>query len=136
MDVVIYLIGSVAGIALMVGLNVLLFGRGTGALDLRALESRLALDHPGFRAGESAVSADARAALMENRADGALYLARAGGDKFVTRRLSRGSLRALRRDGAGLDLRFADFTFPRAKLAFADESQASDWEARLKRVAG
>ena len=136
MDVVVYLIGSVAGIGLMVGLNVLLFGRGTGALDLRALESRLALDHPGFRAGESALSADAHAALMENRNDGALYLARAGGDKFVTRRLSRGALRKLSREGARLDLRFADFTFTRARLAFATESEAGDWEARLKRVAG
>jgi hypothetical protein len=136
MDVVVYLIGSVAGIALLVGFNVLLFGRGTGVLDLRALESRLALDHPGFRAGAGALSVDARAALLEDRADGALYLARAGGDKFVTRRLSRGSLRKLSRDGARLDLRFADFTFPRAKLTFADESQTSDWEARLKRVVG
>jgi hypothetical protein len=120
----------------MVGLNILLFGRGTGALDLGALENRLALDHPGFRAGAGVVSADARAALMENRVDDALYLARAGGDKFVTRKLARGSLRALRRDGTQLDLRFADFTFPRARLAFANETEAGEWEARLKRVAG
>ena len=131
-----YLLGSIAGIALMVGLNVLLFGRGTGALDLGVLENRLALDQPGFRAGAGALSADARAALMENRVDGALYLARAGGDKFVTRKLARGSLRALRRDGTQLDLRFADFTFPRARLAFANETEAGEWEARLKRVAG
>jgi hypothetical protein len=131
-----YLIGSVAGIALMVGLNIALFGRGTCALDLGSLENRLALDHPGFRAGAGALSADARAVLLENRSDGAFYLARAGGDKFVTRKLVRGSLRALRRDGAHLDLRFADFTFPRARLAFATESEADEWEARLRRVAG
>lgn len=131
-----YLLGSIAGIALMVGLNIMLFGRGTGALDLGALESRLALDHPGFRAGAGALSADARTALLENRGDGALYLARAGGDKFVTRKLARGSLRALERSGARLDLRFADFTFPRAGLAFASESEAGEWEARLRRLAG
>jgi hypothetical protein len=131
-----YLLGSVAGITLLVGLNVLLFGRGTGGLDLKALESRLALDHPGFRAGAGARSADARAALIEDQADGALYLARAGGDKFVTRKLARGALRKVRRDGARLDLSFADFTFPRASLALANESEAGAWEARLKRLAG
>src|SRR5277367_6615252 len=104
MGVIVYLIGSVAGIALMVGLNVLLFGRGTGALDLGALESRLALDYPGFRAGAGTLSADARAALLENSLDGTLHLARADGDKFATRKLARGSLRGLRRDGARLDL--------------------------------
>ncbi len=127
-----YLLGSVAGIALLVGLNMVLFGRRTAALDLVALQQNLALDNPGFRAGAAVVAGDA--ALIENHADGALYLVRAGGDKFVTRKLSRGSLRTLKRDGARLDLRFADFTFPRARLAFADEAAASDWEARLVRA--
>ncbi|HEX3674925.1 MAG TPA: hypothetical protein VHU87_11685 [Rhizomicrobium sp.] len=129
-----YLIGSVAGIAVLVGLNVLLFGRCTGALDLAALGRALALDQPGFRAGDGVVAGDA--ALVENAADGALYLVRAGGDKFVTRKLSRGSVRGLSRDGSRLDLRFADFTFPRARLAFADEASAADWQARLSRAAG
>jgi hypothetical protein len=131
-----YLLGSVLGIALLVGLNVALFGRHAGGLDLAALADRLALDHPGFRAGAGALSADARAALIENRGDGVLYLACAGGDKFVTRRLARGSLRALRRDGARLDIRFADFTFPHTSVAFGDETDARDWEARLTRMVG
>ncbi|HXM00924.1 MAG TPA: hypothetical protein VN932_13425, partial [Rhizomicrobium sp.] len=119
-----YLLGSVGGIAVLVGLNVLLFGHRAGALDMAALESRLVLDHPGFRAGAAALSADARAGLMQNEADGSLYLARIGGDKLVTRKLARGGLRALRRDGASLDLRFADVTFPRAWLAFTDAGEA------------
>ena len=131
-----YLLGSVGGIALLVGLNVLLFGHHPGALDLAVLERRLALDHPGFRAGAGVMSADARAGLMLNDADGALYLARVGGDKLVTRKLVRGSVRALRRNGASLDLRFADFTFPKARLAFADDGEAGDWEARIRRAAG
>jgi hypothetical protein len=129
-----YLLGSVAGIAVLVGLNVLLFGHRAGALDMAALERRLALDHPGFRASVAALSADARAGLIQNEADGTLYLARIGGDKLVTRKLARGSVRALRRDGASLDLRFADFTFPRARLAFADAGEAGDWEARIRRA--
>jgi hypothetical protein len=126
-----YLAGSVVGIALLVGLNVALFGRKTRALDLVALEERLALDHPGFRAGPSVLAGDA--ALIEDGRDGAVYLVRAGGDKFVARRL--GGIKRLARDGAVLDLRFADFTFPRARLAFADESDAGAWEARLKALA-
>jgi hypothetical protein len=124
-----YLLGSVAGIALMVGVNVALFGRRTGALDLAALQARLALDNPGFRSGEAVVAG--RTALVENAADGALYLARASGDTFVTRKLSRGSVKRITRSGASLDLRFADFTFPRARLAFANEDDAGAWHARI-----
>jgi hypothetical protein len=127
-ELLLYLLGSVVGIALMVGLNVALFGRRTGALDLAALEQRLALDHPGFRAGDCVLAGDA--ALLENKADGAVWLVRAGGDKFVARKLGR--FKRLVRDGARLEMRFADFTFPRARLAFADEAQARDWETRLR----
>ena len=35
------------------------------------------------------------------------------------------------RPGAALDLRFADFTFPRARLAFANEGDAGAWHARI-----
>ncbi|HEY2071000.1 MAG TPA: hypothetical protein VGG48_15700 [Rhizomicrobium sp.] len=129
-----YFIGSVAGIAVLVGLNVLLFGRRTSALDLAALERRLALDHPGFRAGDGVVAGGA--ALIEDRADGGLYLVRAGGAYPVARKLSHGSVRRLVRNGSRLDLRFADFTFPCARLAFASEVEAGDWEVRLKRVGG
>ncbi|HEY1631111.1 MAG TPA: hypothetical protein VGF56_07330 [Rhizomicrobium sp.] len=127
-ELVLYLAGSVIGIALMVGLNLLLFGRGVRALDPAALAERLALDHPGFRAGASVVAGDA--ALIENLADGAVWLVRAGGDKFVTRRVV--GLKRLSRAGTSLDLRFADFTFPRARLCFADEATARSWEARLR----
>jgi hypothetical protein len=131
-----YLLGSVAGVAMMVGLNVLLFGRGAGVLDLEAVSRSLALDHPGFVPGHAALAVDGRAALIEDRGGHALYLARASGARFVTRKIARGSLRGLGRDGARLDLRFSDFTFPRAELAFAGEAEAGDWEARLRRAGG
>jgi len=127
-ELLLYLAGSLTGIALMVGLNVLLFGRKARALDTGALAARLALDHPGFRAGDSVVAGDA--ALIENREDGAVWLVRAGGDKFVTRKLER--VKRLSRAGNALDLRFADFTFPKARLSFADEATAQAWEARLR----
>jgi hypothetical protein len=130
-ELVLYLAGSVIGIAAMVGLNVVLFGRKTGALDIGALAERLALDHPGFRLGEAVLAGNA--ALLEDKTDGAVWLVRAGGDKFVTRRLT--AIKRLARDGVALEMRFADFTFPRARLAFADEGQAGRWEARLRALA-
>ncbi|HTQ13245.1 MAG TPA: hypothetical protein VMH86_05155 [Rhizomicrobium sp.] len=129
-----YLLVSLAGIAVLVGVNALLFGRRGRGLDMAALEARLGLDEPGFRAGNKVLAG--AAALIENAADGALYVARANGEGFVVRKLGRGTLKRLARDGAALDLRLADFAFPRARLAFAGDAEASAWEARLKDFAG
>ncbi|MGH6870016.1 MAG: hypothetical protein ACREHE_00790 [Rhizomicrobium sp.] len=129
---VVYLLGSVGGIVLMVGLNVALFARRTAALDPDSLEARLALDYPGFRAGAAVMAGEA--ALIENAVDGALYLARAGGGTYVTRRISGNGIRRISRDGPALELRFSDFTFPRARLSFADSAEAAAWEERLRRA--
>lgn len=110
----------------MVGLCFALFGRA-GAPTADAFEARLAFDVPGFRAGRSAVSADGRAALIEDARDGAVHLAVARGDGVVTRKLARGA--HISRDGERLTLGLKDFTLKRAQLTLAD---ASDWETRLK----
>lgn len=127
-----YLIGSVVGIALLVGLNILLFGRNTARLDSDSLAARLALDVPGFRAGASAISADANTALIENAADRSLYLARARGDKFVVRKIANAAVHSVGRDDAKLSLRFADFTFPKVDFALASATDASAWETRIR----
>jgi hypothetical protein len=127
-----YLIGSVAGIALLVGLNMLLFGRQIAALDRDAVVETLANDRPGFRIGRHTIAEGAQTALVENDADGALYLVAARGDRIASRRLARGSVRKLDRDGKSIALRLSDFTFPKASLAFADENAAQEWETRLK----
>jgi hypothetical protein len=129
-----YLIGSIAGIALLVGLNVLLFGRQIAALDKDAVVETLANDMPGFRAGRHTIAEGTHTALVENDADGSLYLVAARGDRIASRRLARGSLRALDRDGKTIALRLSDFTFPKASLAFANENEAREWEGRLKRM--
>jgi hypothetical protein len=129
-----YLIGSVAGIALLVGLNMLLFGRRIAALDRDAVVETLANDRPGFRVGRHTIAEGAHTALVENDADGALYLVAARGDRIASRRLSRGSLRKLDRNGKSIALRLSDFTFPKTSLAFADENAAQEWEARLKQA--
>jgi hypothetical protein len=127
-----YLAASVVGIAAMVGLCLLLFGREVTKLDTRSAAARLAWDVPGFRLGHSALSADARSAVLENLSDGSLWLVTARGSDFVTRRLSRKDMTA--RNGAALAFRFSDFTFPQAVFAFHDEDVARDWELRMSKA--
>ena len=64
----------------------------------------------------------------------AVYLVVVRGDGLVTRRLADGFVRAAARDGATLRLRFADFTFPQARIDFTDDAVARDWEARFARA--
>ncbi|HUJ46103.1 MAG TPA: hypothetical protein VLV55_03140 [Rhizomicrobium sp.] len=129
----IYFAGSLAGIALIVALNLALFGRARFRItSLSDVAAKLAAEVPGFRAGDGIVASDGRAALCEDKTSGAIYLVEAVGNRLVTRRLGRGSLRALSGDGAGLSLRLADFTFAKSKLAFADAAARKIWEARLK----
>lgn len=118
----------------MVGLCVLLFGREVAKLDTRSAAARLSRDVPGFRLGDSALSADTRSAVLEDARDRAVYLVTARGDGFVTRRISRGTVTAAARDGAALNLQLSDFTFPQAIVAFHDEEVARDWEQRMARA--
>jgi hypothetical protein len=134
MDQLLYLAVSLAGVAGMVGLCALLFGRAVATLDTRSAAARLANDVPGFRLGNSALSADCRSAMLEDARNGAVYLVTARGDAFVTRKLGRADVKAASRDGAALALRFSDFTFPTATIAFHDEGIARDWEARMEKA--
>ena len=134
MDQILYLAASLAGVAAMVGLCALLFGREVATLDTESAALRLACDAPGFRLGDSALSADRRSVMLEDARNGAVYLITARGDGFVTRRLGRGDLKKASRDGAALALRFSDFTLPAATIAFHDEDIARSWEARMRRA--
>jgi len=129
-----YLLGSLAGVALIVALNLALTGRRRASVDLEAARAYLAGDEPGFRAARAVLSRDGAAALFEDGA-GALYLVAGSGDGLVSRKLSRAVLRAVSRDGDTLLIRLRDFTFPRARLAFAGEAEAREWEARIARLA-
>ena len=122
---------SVAGIALMVGLCRLLFGAGETFLrDIGAVVAKLAHDVPGFRAGQAAISRDGCSVLIENIADGEVYLAVMRGDNLVTRKLARGT--GIVRVGNRLEMRFDDFTLRAARLELAD---APAWEMKLKGLA-
>jgi hypothetical protein len=129
-----YLAISLAGVAAMVGLCAFLFGRDVAKLDTRSAAARLAHDVPGFRLGNSALSADTHSAILENARDGSVWLVTARGDGFVTRRLGRADVKAASRDGAALSLHFFDFTFPGTVIAFHDEDIARNWEMRMGRA--
>ena len=129
----IYLAGSLGGIALLVGFNLLLFGRVRAQLGTaQEIAARLVAEIPDFRAGRMIIGADGRSAVIENAANRALYLVEAMGDAVVTRQLSAGLLANVGRLGEKLSLELRDFTFPRATLVAGNESLAREWEARLK----
>ncbi len=120
-----YLAGSLLGVAAIVALAAWLFGWRDAALDAERVAGALAGDVPGFLPGRT--SHDARAALIENARDGSVYLAVVQGDRLVTRKLSRGI--AVARDGTLLSIDPRDFACRRARLDIAD---ADYWETRLK----
>lgn len=127
-----YLIGSLAGVGLLVVLNRVLFGAARPAIaSTAALEAALAHEAPDFQRGAAVISADANAGLMENAADGRVFLAVTQGYGVVTRALGHGALRDVVRDGAALTLKLNDFTLPKVRLILADEAAARHWQTRL-----
>jgi len=127
-----YLLGSLAGIALLALLCVALFGAsGARIAAAHTLEAYLAQILPHFRVRNIALGEDAKAALAENDVDGTIHLVVAHGDGMVARKLSRPLLRAVERNGAVLSLSLADFTLPRAALILPDSAIAAAWEKKL-----
>jgi hypothetical protein len=130
---IIYLAGSLGGIALLVGLNFLLFGRTRPDVgSAEDIAKRLAREIPGFRAGRAIVGMDGRAALIENAANRSVFLVEAMGDDIVTRQITRGLLASVGRLGERLSLELRDFTFPRTTIWAPTDGVAREWESRLK----
>ena len=125
---VLQLLISVGGIAVMVALCWMLFGRATAKLpDADAVGAQMARDIRGFRAGAVALSRDGATALVEDVHRGTVYLVIARGDGIVTRKLSRGT--GVTRKSNQIALRLKDFTLKYANLDLAD---AECWETKLK----
>lgn len=133
MNLYLYLLGSILGVALIVALNLVLLGRARALVDLDAAKALLAAEYPGFQAQRAVLARDSRVALIEDDTGG-LYLVAGAGDTLVSRALLPGSVRAVARNGESLSIRFRDFTFPRAGLALGDAAEAKAWEARLARA--
>jgi hypothetical protein len=131
-----YLAGSLIGVAMIVGLNLVLFGRPKPALgNLQKLGALIAADIPGFNAGGGIIGNDGSVALVTDGADNTIFLIKALGDRVVTRKLSRGALRAVSTDGSTLSLQLRDYTLPTAQIALDSEATARDWESRLNALA-
>lgn len=128
-----YLLASLIGVGLLVGLNMFLMRGRHAAFDATKVSRCLGAEVPGFQAGASQ-TAGSGAALCENADDGSVYLAVTRGDAIVTRKLSRGT--RLQRSGATLAFTFSDFTFPKASITFDDEHVAAEWDARIVRAIG
>ena len=128
-----YLLASLAGVGLLVGLNVLLMGRARASVDEAAAAGLLASEHPGFRAARCSVAAKKDAALVEDETGG-LYVVTALGDRLVSRKLSPDIVRNVSRDGAALAIGFSDMTFPQIRIVLAGEDVAREWDARIARL--
>jgi hypothetical protein len=132
--IILQLLISVAGVALMIGACALMFGTRDRLISgADAVAGRLGNDVPGFRPGRAGLSRDGRAALVENAADGSVYLAVVRGDETVTRKLSRGMLQGVTRDDGVLSVELGEFTLGHARLDLGEA--AGSWETRLKAIA-
>jgi hypothetical protein len=126
-------VASLAGVMMLVGLNVLLFGAESARIaSVADAVRRMRQEVADFYAVDATLDVAKRAALLQNARNGVLYLVVVKGNGLVTRALKKGALKTFAREGATLSLRLADFTLPRAQLTFADETTAEAWEARLK----
>lgn len=127
-----YLLFSLAGVALLVALNVMLFGfKAAKIATAQSVEAYLAQTLPAFRGRSISLDAGHRAALAENDVDGAVHLVTVCGDAFVTRKLCKPLLRAVACDGDCLSLRLADLTLPAARLVLGDAGTAALWQQKL-----
>ncbi|NNM62213.1 MAG: hypothetical protein HKM03_08595 [Steroidobacteraceae bacterium] len=86
--------------------------------------------------GEVSVAADGRGALIE-LGGGAVGLLERRGRRWNARLLAPGDVRAVDVDGGqGLRLRFADFSWPRARICLDDAEALAAWRARLGALTG
>lgn len=128
------LLGSVAGIGLMILLNHRL-GLNTPA-EIASMDDalrRLDIDQVGFEAGDARLLADdRRSALIEEKGSGRVGLLAARGDGVVIRYLEPGSVKSAKMgEGRDIMLRLDDFTFAPLTIQLEDTHTARRWADRL-----
>ncbi|MDE2466075.1 MAG: hypothetical protein KGO02_20520 [Alphaproteobacteria bacterium] len=124
----IYLLASLAGIALLVGLNHLLLKTRVPVLDQKAAEDLLRLDDAARRL--HAFVGDGHAGLAEDE-EGTLFAVAVSGDRLVARPLGPTNLAAADYAHGRLTLRLRDYGFRRVGLALAPGEGAA-WLRRLE----
>ncbi|MCH8862029.1 MAG: hypothetical protein IID51_05920 [Proteobacteria bacterium] len=98
--------------------------------------ARLKLDYPAFEEQETVVGGDGKSAILAG-AGGGIALVQAIGDRFLTRLLGPGDVKALSLEPSGnagmqhLRLRLDDFTNAAFELLLSPETNGAAWHKRL-----
>lgn len=123
-----YLLGSLAGVGLLVALNWVLLRTQPPALTLQAAQALLARDDPDARLIR--LAGDRKAALAE-AADGTWFAIAVAGDRLVSRPLRPGFVRRAAANGSVLTLSLDDPGFAKIRVGLSSCAEARDWAARL-----
>ena len=133
-DLLLDLMISFAGVAVLVGVAFLLGATRTATVDRDAAAERLAFDEPDFAAGDWLLDRDGRCAIAL-AVDGDEYaVVFAVGDSLGTRRLRKGA-RAVTTLGDRLVLALGDVSKRRVVVRAADDDEARRWAVRLAAAA-
>ncbi len=90
--------------------------------------------HPGAVA-QTTVADDRRGALIDLQ-QGGVGLVQRHGRRWNARTLSSGEVSRVELDGVTINLRFADFGWPRAQIRIADAEARAQWLGRLRSLQG
>lgn len=129
-NLVLDLVISLAGVAVLVGVAALLGATRTMTLDRASAAERLAFDEPDFVAAEWILSADGRSAFAlsaDGREGAAVFVL---GDSLGTRRFAVGR-HAVRADGSRLILSTGDVTMRRVAVVAPDAAESARWAGLL-----
>lgn len=122
------------GVALIIFAVWLAGGGGRRALDADAVRRRVAEDLPGTPLGDTVISGDGAVALATVAGGAGLVVAVVVGDKIAVRRLDRGDVEAVSRDGGRLVITTSDTGCRRIGLDLPDTAD-DDWWPRVAALA-
>jgi hypothetical protein len=130
------LLGSVAGVSAMIGLNIYLkIWTPTRLTSLADAHNRLDADAIGFDPGPGVLAPDGSAALVEEAGGQRFGLLAARGDSIVIRYLTPGMVEAARLDEDGeMSVRLRDFSFTPVRIPFEDRETARVWADKLNKL--
>lgn len=124
------LVISLAGVALLVFVAFLLGATRTLTLDRATAEERLAFDEPDFRPGDWLVGRDGRAAIALSESGAETAVVFVNGDGLGVRRFPTGRLR-IERGGDSVVVLLGDISRGKVAVAAADAAEAEAWAGRL-----
>lgn len=130
------LLGSLAGIAALVGLSAL-FGRWSKPVIQSEADAAAFVKAENFRfnPGEAVVSPDGGAAIVADASGDSFGVVVTRGDRWVSRVVTPQTVRQAKLTQPDrLRISFKDFTMPTAVITFDDPAIAEKWAARLMRA--